>query len=340
MAGAVILTLATGCGGSSARPISSVSPKPVIVSPSPVSANVSIPKCTAGQTVTSADELKQAMASATPGAVILMAPGTYSGHIVAKVSGTSSSPISLCGTRDSILDGGSTKTGYALHLDGASWWRLIGFTVEGGQKGIVADHVDHDLISGLYVHDIGDEAIHLRAFSTDNIVEGVTIRNTGLESSKFGEGIYVGTAHSNWCRYTSCQPDLSDRNVIRDNDIANTTAENIDIKEGTTGGLIAGNKLSGDGMDATAATAWVNVKGNGWTITGNIGQRSLKDGFQVHRVYAGWGMDNVFRLNRAAVDGPGYGFYIQSASLSAVVACDNTATGAAMGLSNRPCTSA
>jgi hypothetical protein len=163
------------------------------------------------------------------------------------------------------------------------------------------------------------------------------VRRTGLLRSKFGEGIYIGTANSNWCKYTACKPDASDRNVIRNNDIAETTAENIDIKEGTTGGLVADNHLAGDGMVASAATAWVNVKGNGWTISGNIGQHSLKDGFQVHRVYAGWGKDNTFRLNHAAVDGPGYGFYVQSASLATVLACDNTATGAAMGLSNASC---
>jgi hypothetical protein len=298
-----------------------------------------VPGCaTTGQVVTGADELNQALASAAPGTTLLLAPGTYAGHFVAKASGTSSDPISLCGPRQAVLDGGSTKVGYTMYLDGASWWRLIGFTVTGGQKGVVTDRVDHDLISGLYVHDIGDEGIHLRSFSTDNIVEGVTVRNTGLGNTKFGEGIYVGTANKNWCKYTTCQPDASDRNIIRDNDISNTTAENIDIKEGTTAGVISGNRLSGDGMVASAATAWVNVKGNGWTISDNTGQHSLKDGFQVHRVYTGWGKGNVFRLNQAAVNGPGYGFYIQSASLLTVLACDNTVIGAALGLSNAHCT--
>jgi hypothetical protein len=338
-AGAAILVLAA-CGTQSARS-GSLRPIEPAAPPSPPQAGISVTGCdTNSQPVTSAADLTQALAAAVPGTMLLLAPGTYSGHFVAKTSGTSSEPISLCGTRDSVLDGGSTKLGYTLYLNGASWWRLIGFTVKGGQKGIVTDHVDHDLISGLYVHDIGDEGIHLRSFSTDNIVEGVTVRNTGLATVKFGEGIYVGSANKNWCKYTSCQPDASDRNVIRGNDIASTTAENIDIKEGTTAGVITGNKLSGEGMVASAATAWVNVKGNGWTVSENTGLRSLKDGFQVHRVYAGWGKGNIFRLNKAMVDGPGYGFYIQSASLLTILACDNTAVGAALGLSNAHCTGA
>jgi hypothetical protein len=161
------------------------------------------------------------------------------------------------------------------------------------------------------------------------------VRNTGLQVAKFGEGIYVGTANSNWCKYTECQPDNSDHNVIRNNDISNTTAENIDIKEGTTGGVIENNRLSGEGM--AAATAWINVKGNDWTIVGNVGHLSSKDGFQVHQVYKGWGQRNVFRGNQAVVNGPGFGFYVQSVHLATVVACDNTSVGAARGLTNAKC---
>jgi hypothetical protein len=337
---AAALFLVAACGGSTAQ---SPAKTPILASPSApaTAAPASIAGCTAeqavGKTVTDEAELKQALAAASPGSAIVIAPGTYSGHFVAASSGTSSAPISLCGSRDAVLDGGSIKSGYTLYLNGASWWRLVGFTVQGGQKGIVTDHANHVIISGLYVHDIGDEGIHLRSFSSDNTVAGVTVRRTGLLRTKFGEGIYIGTANSNWCKYTACSPDASDRNVIRNNDIAETTAENIDIKEGTTGGVVADNHLAGDGMVASAATAWVNVKGNGWTISGNVGQHSLKDGFQVHRVYAGWGQRNIFRLNHATVDGPGYGFYVQSTSLATVLACDNTASGAAAGLSNTPC---
>jgi hypothetical protein len=295
--------------------------------------------CPTGELVKDSAELTQALAAAAPGSTIIMAPGTYTDRFVASVSGTAAAPITLCGGRDSVIDGGEIKVGYSFYLQKVDWWRVIGFSVQGGQKGVVADHANHVLISRLYVHDVGDEGIHLREFSSDNLVEGNTVSNTGLLSTKFGEGIYVGTANSNWCTYTQCRPDNSDRNVIRNNDISHTTAENIDIKEGTSGGSIEGNRLSGSGMVSSAATAWINVKGNDWTIIGNIGRTSVKDGFQVHRVYAGWGSRNVFHANRAVVDGPGFGFYVQSPSLGTVVACDNVATGAALGLSNTKCTS-
>jgi hypothetical protein len=330
--GLLMLSCGSGAGHAAATPSSS----PIV--PYPVAPLVSAPAgCPSGTTVSDAAQLKAALTSAKPGDVIVLMPGDYGGNFVATASGTADAPITLCGTRDSILDGGSIKSGYTMYLNGASWWRLIGFSVKGGQKGVITDHATHALISGLYVHDIGDEAIHLRSFSTDNIVEGNTIRATGILRSKFGEGIYIGSASSNWCKYTGCAPDASDRNVIRNNDIAYTTAENIDVKEGTTGGQIIGNTLAGDGMVASAASAWVNVKGNDWTISGNAGRHSLKDGFQVHRVYQGWGNGNVFHANKAEVDGPGFGYYSQSASLATVIGCDNTAIGAASGLTNATC---
>jgi hypothetical protein len=291
-----------------------------------------------GQTVTDAAGLEAALKTAAPGAAILLGDGAYAGHFVATASGSAAAPITLCGSRNAVLDGGDTRRGYTLHLDGASWWRLIGFTVRGGQKGVMTDHAGHDLISGLLVEGVGDEGIHLRSGSSDDVVEDVVVRDTGKLNPKFGEGVYVGSARSNWCQYSGCGPDTSDRDVIRGCDIAQTTAESIDIKEGTTGGTISGNRLSGAGMVAEAATAWVNVKGNDWSISGNTGVTSVKDGFQVHEILAGWGERNVFSGNSAAVDGPGYGYYVQRASLATRLSCDNTASGAAAGLSNIRCT--
>ncbi len=290
--------------------------------------------------VSSASELKKALAAARPGQEIRLAPGTYGGNFTAVRSGTSGAPVTLCGPRSAVLDGDGISRGYTFYLDHASWWRLEGFTVEGGQKGVLADGSDDDLIDGLFVHGPGDEAIHLREFSSHDTVSHNEVRDTGLLEHFFGEGIYVGSANKNWCRYTGCQPDASNDDLIEDNNIAGTTAENIDIKEGTTGGQITGNQFDGTGMVASAATAWVNVKGNGWTITGNTGVSSTKDGFQVHQAYPGWGIGNVFRANKARVNGPGHGFYVQNDSLQTVVACDNEVSGAVLGLSTIACTPA
>jgi hypothetical protein len=290
--------------------------------------------------VSSASQLQHALATARPGEEILLAAGTYDGNFTASHSGTSGAPVTLCGPRSAVLNGGSISRGYTFYLDHASWWRLEGFTVEGGQKGVLADGSDYDLIYGLDVQGTGDEAIHLREFSSHDTISHCMVAHTGLLVQFYGEGIYVGSANKNWCRYTNCQPDASNDDLIEDNSVADTTAENIDIKEGTTGGQIIGNHFDGTGMVESAATAWVNVKGNDWTITGNTGINSIKDGFQVHQVYPGWGIGNVFRDNNAQVNGPGHGFFVQNDRLQTVVACDNEVSGAALGISTIACTPA
>ena len=88
-------------------------------------------------------------------------------------------------------------------------------------------------------------------------------------------------------------------------------------------------------MDPASATAWINVKGNGWKIINNVGVHSVEDGFSDHEVYQGWGLNNYFAGNKLAVNGPGYGFHIAGERLHARVSCDNKVTGASRGFSNR-----
>ncbi|WP_232323819.1 right-handed parallel beta-helix repeat-containing protein [Catenuloplanes japonicus] len=287
-------------------------------------------------TVTDAAGLTAALAAATPGTVISLRDGVYEGRFVATTPGTADAPITLCGGAGAVLDGGGVKKGYGLHLNGASHWRVQGFTVRNAQKGVMADGVSGTTIAGLTVEQIGDEAVHLRKFSSDNVVEGNTIRGTGQRKPQFGEGVYIGTAESNWCEITACAPDTSDRNVVRDNTITAVTAENIDVKEGTTGGIIAGNTFDGGALSGGNADSWVDVKGNGYTISGNTGTNSGLDGFQTHVVVDGWGKGNVFTRNVAHVNGPGYGFHLTPVEDNRV-ACDNEVTGAAQGTSNTPC---
>jgi hypothetical protein len=286
--------------------------------------------------VDDAHSLEAALAAAVPGTSIWLRDGVYEGRFKATMSGTAERPISLCGSARAVIDGGGIKGGYALHLDGVSYWRVVGFGVRNGQKGLMADRVQQVLIKGLTVEHIGDEAIHLRNFSSDNVVEGNTIRDTGLRRDQFGEGIYIGTAQSNWCTVTDCKPDASDRNVLRGNDISATTAESVDIKEGTTGGVLSGNTFDGGALSGSHADSWVDVKGNGWVIEGNVGRNAREDGFQTHEVVKGWGTDNTFRANTAEVNGSGWGFHFAPANGNKV-SCDNKVTGAAKGLANVAC---
>ncbi|NGO12325.1 hypothetical protein G5C60_33165 [Streptomyces sp. HC44] len=295
---------------------------------------VSCPAATV--TVNDAASLEEALADAGPGDSIRLADATYEGRFKATTPGTADQPVYVCGGPGAVIDGGGTDGGYGFHLDGAAYWRLVGFTVHNSQKGVMADRVQGSVIQGLTVEQIGDEAIHLRNFSTDNLVLNNTVRHTGKRKDKFGEGVYIGTAESNWCTVSDCKPDASNRNVISGNDISATTAESIDIKEGTSDGKVIGNTFDGSLLSGSHNDSWVDVKGNGWLIQGNTGRNALQDGFQTHEIVDGWGTDNTFKGNTADVNGPGYGFKLTPVEGNKV-ACDNKAEGAAEGLANVDC---
>jgi nitrous oxidase accessory protein NosD len=287
--------------------------------------------------VSTARDLQAALDAARPGEVIRLADGRYEGNFVASAQAGAEAPIRLCGGRGAVLDGGDVDGDYTLHLSGATHWQVSGLTVTGGQKGVMVDAGSGIRLEGLLVTSMGDEAIHLRTNSSDNAVVGNTIRDTGLRKPKFGEGVYVGSAESNWCQLTDCQPDRSDRNLIEGNDIAGTTAEAVDIKEGTSDGVLRGNTFDGAAM--VEADSWVDVKGNGWRIEGNTGTSTSADGFQVHEVVDGWGRDTVFSGN--AVNGvPGLAINVagpRAIRNTTTVSCDNEAGDASGGLSNVSC---
>ncbi len=289
-------------------------------------------------------QLQASLSAAAPGAVIRMAPGVYRGGFDATGSGTHRRPIWLCGGPRAIIDvlgaGPTTSSAagtYGLHLDGARWWRLVGFAVRNAAKGVVLDGSDHDVLYRITVYDIGDEAIHLRRFSSWDVVEGCVVRDTGLLDPTYGEGVYVGTAHSNWASDTDGRADASDRDSVRWCDIARTTAESVDIKEGTADGVVADNRFDGTGMAASAATSWVNVKGSDYLIEDNAGAVSPEDGFSAHQVAAGTGTGNEFVDNRVMGAVPGYGVFVDAPET--VVACSTGGAGA-KGLSNQPCVEA
>lgn len=288
--------------------------------------------------VATADQLTTALADAQPGDVIELADGTYYGRFAGSVSGTAQQRITLHGSRDAVLDGGSVDAGYAFYLT-ANYWTLDGFTITHAKKGVMTDAASYNVFDDLHVTAIGQEAIHLRTFSRSNLIVDCEIDDTGLTDAGYGEGIYIGSAVSNWDTYTDGEPDTSDYNRVLGNSIGpNVRAEAIDIKEGTRGGEIAGNSFDGTGMSGVNhADSWIDVKGNGYNLHDNTGVNTLQDGFQVHVVVDGWGRDNYFIRNIAGVDAPGYGFYIQANGTDAhgnVVCADNGAIGAGSGIAN------
>jgi hypothetical protein len=229
----------------------------------------------------------------------------------------------------------------------SSYWVIKGFTITNGLKGLMIDGAQHSIIDGIKVFNIGEEAIHLRKFSSHNTIQNVEITNTGLKTPDYGEAIYIGSAKNNWATYTNGNPDLCDSNLISNNILGpNISAECIDVKEGTTGGIIRGNHFDATGITgANSGDSWIDVKGNYTLVENNIGTNPggsiFKDGYQVHCAVTGWGNYNEFKNNNCTVNATGYGFNIQLSGSNGTttgnkVYINNIVTGAASGAANIP----
>jgi parallel beta-helix repeat protein len=311
--------------------------------------------------VATAAQLHSALANAQPGDVIKLADNTYHGTFTSTVSGTSYAPITVTGSRNAILDGGSLASGAGLSLGtknttkSIGYWNLVGFTVSKANQGIVFDRVQNSTISGVYVHDIGEEGIHLRDFSSNNVVKNNRVTKTGLFDQRFGEGLYVGSAYNNWSNSSQSLPDHSNSNQLVGNSISYTGAESIDIKEATHSGLISGNTFDGHDMcpqtaiDCDAADSFIDIKGEGWTVSDNVGTyvhtvwndaMQKNDGIQVRAVALAAGDqsgdNNSFTRNNLS-DVGGYGFNIADTATGNAVACDNAVANAASGFGNLSC---
>ncbi|GAA4251406.1 cellulose binding domain-containing protein [Dactylosporangium darangshiense] len=349
----------------SSSPSSSPSPSPSSPSPTP-----STPPVTSGPTidVSTSAQLQSALAAVRPGQTIRVAAGTYHGSFVATTAGTASQPITLTGPAGAVLvnDGPSGEapscpaptagwdSGYGLWLYNAPYWNLTGFTVAESKKGIVADNSQHLTVDGVYIHDVEEEGLHFRRSSADGIVRNSRIERTGLVQPGYGEGVYIGSAGSNWgCHGNTGGVDRSDRVQVIGNRLGpNIAAEAIDVKEGTTGGLISGNTFNGQGVSGeNSADSWVDVKGMDYRIENNTGTFSspgtFANGYETHNPSTTPSFDNgcgnVWRNNRSDLGGVGqYAVNVTSQSKCSarpnVVYASNTVTNATKGLTNIPVT--
>jgi hypothetical protein len=269
-----------------------------------------------------------------------MAPGVYHGQMEIKATGTASQPIWICGSRDVIIDGDGWTVNSPINVNASAYLVVTGMTATNALKGVTVRASNHVTISDMLVQSIGYEGIHVRSNSTDTIVVGNRIRLTGQLDPFYGEGIYIGSSKNNWCTYTDCLPDKTDRIAVIDNTISETGSDLIEAKEGTTDGLISGNHL--DGTNGMARTeSWIQIAGNDWVVTGNTGTNSSLHGYKVNGALADWGLDTTFSANTSDVNAAGYGFNIWelngTGSSNTLVSCGNTVRTAASGFANVLC---
>ena len=295
--------------------------------------------------VATSAQFQSALNSVIAGQTIVLAPGNYlqSGgfNVPSGINGTDGNPIIVQGNPNATISSNSLNNGYGLHLLGNQYWKILDLNVNNSKKGIVLDNSNYNIIENARVTNIGGEAIHLRTFSSYNTIKNCFIDETGLVSTGFGEAIYVGSALSNWCTYTTCNPDASNYNIIDGNSFGNSVvSENIDIKEGTVGGIIKNNHFNGLGLNnQNSGDSWVDIKGNYYLIICNTGINTILDGFQTHINAVGFGNFNTFSDNQMTINSTGNGINIKTSNATGtaynnIVCNNNTATNAGQGLTN------
>lgn len=316
---------------------------PTTPSPTVTPTPTTTPQPSAGAiAVTNTTQLVSALKTAMPGTTISLADGTYTGKFIASSNGTASSPIKLVGTSKAVITTGSQSSGYAMNITG-DYWNVKGVTVKNAAKGIVLDGSTGTVLDTVDVGFVGEEAVHFRKSSSGSKIVNSAVHDTGLVKPGYGEGIYIGSAHSNWATVmgSSASPDRSNNVVVQNNRIYNTSAEGIDVKEGTSNGSILNNIFTNAGFSgANYGDSWVDVKGNGYVIKGNTGSKTKLNAFEVHSADAPastgtWGNSNSFSSNTVTGGVPGYLVNVQSGTSGNTVACQTTL--AVKGVTNISC---
>ncbi len=241
----------------------------------------------AQNTYSDINDIRNAMANAKPGDEIIIAPGTYTsqsgikdanGNFVQLTGGTNGdkdNPIILRGAIDPQTGDKPTLTmsGSKLFMTiTGDYWILKDFNIHGAKKGIILDDANHCQLINLEVHDIGEEAIHLRSNSSHNLIQNCNVHDTGITNSGIGEGIYIGTDRKNHNIYApNC-----DNNTIDNCHIGPfVRAEGIDIKEGTQNTIVRNCTFDAKGISGqNSADAFIDLKGSMAFIYNNTFNRN------------------------------------------------------------------
>ncbi|CAM9477454.1 unnamed protein product, partial [Hapterophycus canaliculatus] len=241
-------------------------------------------------------DLSEAMEMAEPGDIVHLEDGIYDVQLATTMDGEQDNPIVVEGGPGAIINGDSSPSVLVTH----SYITLKGFTVDGQigpsssedsylSKCVLAEgsgtnsSLDGFVMENLHVQNCGGECVRLRYSVVGANITRNTIQDCGIHDYRFnsteknGEGIYIGTASSQWVD----GPDESNHNVILANNISTNGNECVDIKEGATGNVVEGNICSNQ-LDEESGC--YDSRGDGNTFRYNVGWNCLGVGVRL----GGW----------------------------------------------------
>lgn len=251
--------------------------------------------------VSNSSQLKNALASANAGDLILLASGTYTtsstsasfptatGGTVNRQfyfrgvnNGTASNRITMRSADPSspaTLSGeGYDETGYVLYITG-DHWVIENIKIKSGSKGLILDNSNSTTIRRVEIFDIGQEGLHVRDGSSGTLIDNVNLHDLGKLNDGFGEGIYIGSDNSVWWEGNGSTTGEKGRyyrratnnTIIKNSTIGpNITAEPFDIKEGTENTIVENCIIYGTGVSGeNFADSHIDLKGNNARIRCN-----------------------------------------------------------------------
>jgi hypothetical protein len=254
------------------------------------------------------DQLKSFIFKATPGDTIALIPNTnYYGNLIVKndingnpgIHGTPDNYISIIGDSTSSIISPELNSSYVFYIENSSYIFIgnnsnlksfgIGFNLTNAKKGFYANNCNNIIFKNLNVYNIGNEGVHFMNNSYSCDILNNYIYDTGKTNNGYGEGIYIGSAFSNWVTDNgNLIPDETKKINIKFNYVINTTAECLDIKEGTSDSLVEGNYFFGNKLsNDNYADSWIDIKGSSWYIKNNTLEITLTNGIEIKCIKTG-----------------------------------------------------
>ena len=243
--------------------------------------------------------------------------GRDCGLIWLGADGTKNNPVVLAGsdpTNPPEIFSSDYMHNYGIHVTG-NYVILKNLKIHTFSKGVVFDNSVGALMEDCEVYHTGNEIVHVRDSSQQVTLNRNFIHGSGYETPRYGEGIYVGTYNTGWAssqqadrdagfwgtaasqhRYSGYDWRVNDTKITC-NIVKATTAENIDVKEGTIRGIVQGNMFIADSTNYDGQVDYddanIDMKGASWSVTDNYFYNSKKSGLPYYNSHFRYFVEEV-----------------------------------------------
>jgi hypothetical protein len=265
--------------------------------------------------------LSAAIPMAQAGDCVVVAPGVYDLETPSWTnSGTAELPITL--------EGAGSNTVFTLGGNGgiylrASHWRLRKVRVTNGFFGIQTEGGDDVALDSLEIDHLKQAAVNLRYGTHNSVVRHSYIHDTGEETARYGEGVYIGGYAAPG---SSAADEAADNNRVLDSRFGpNVRAEAVDISEGADSVVISGDTLDGTGtvFELGYTNSLIAARGVGHQIDDNVLSKGAPNGIVVYAGSATFHRNRIALFNVWNYPAP---LGIRQAGGMAAVYCDNLVT--------------